>query len=475
MKYITRFAPSPTGNPHVGNVRTALFDYLAAKSTGGKFYLRIEDTDRERFVPEAVDYIHEALAWLGLDYDGEAVYQSERLKIYQEKAKELLDKGLAYKCFCSKEKLEELKKEQEKAGKAPIYDRHCLKLSDKEIAEKEKAGEPYVVRFKIPDGKKTVSWHDRIRNEISFSPEVLEDFIILKSDGWPTYNLAHIIDDHEMGITLVVRGEEFVPSTPKYILIHEAFGWKHPEYAHMPLTVGKDGKKLSKRHGDTAILDYKAKGYLAEAMLNFLVLLGWNPGEGSTEEIFSKAELEKKFSIDRVGKAPAVFDLDRLNWMNGIYIRKLSVRDLTGQIVAFEPKFAKTNREFLEKIVAVEQSRLKILAEFTEISRFYFDLPKYSPDMLVFKKSSREATKKGLEATISTLKKADWAKMEISDQEALLKEIVDGQFLSNADVFWPVRAALSGLDKSPSPAELLWVLGKDESIKRLEKALHSLK
>lgn len=473
MKYITRFAPSPTGNPHVGNIRTALFDYLAAKSTGGKFYLRIEDTDRERFVPDAVKYIHEALDWLGLKYDGEVVYQSERLPVYQKRAQELLNKGLAYRCYCSKERLEKLRRDQEVAGKPPIYDRHCLNLSKEEIEENEKRKIPYVVRFKIPEKVKTITWNDKVRGKIEFSSDTLEDFIILKSDRWPTYNLAHIIDDHETEISLVIRGEEFVPSTPKYILVHEAFGWQHPEYAHMPLTIGKDGKKLSKRHGDTAILDYKKKGYLPEAMLNFLVLLGWNPGEGSTDEIFTKTDLEKKFSIDRVGKAPAVFDLDRLNWMNGVYIRNLSVKELTARIINFDSKFAKINKEFLEKVVKVEQSRLKTLAEFAEISQFYFNLLKYDPNTLIFKKSSLETTRRGLESSLGVLKETKWSRIE--NFEEILAKIVTDNELNNADVYWPIRVALSGQEKSPSPAELLWVLGKEESCERLGKALRSLK
>jgi glutamyl-tRNA synthetase len=474
MKNVTRFAPSPTGKAHVGNIRTALFDYLAARSSGGKFYLRIEDTDRERFVPDAVDYIHAALDWLNLKHDGEVVYQSDRLPIYQKYAKKLIEKGHAYKCFCSPERLEGLKEQQEKEGKAPMYDRHCLGLSKDEIAKKEEGGEPFVIRFKIPETPKSVSWDDKVRGNVSFETNILEDFIILKSDGWPTYNLAHIIDDHEQEINLVIRGEEFVPSTPKYILVHEALGWKHPDYAHMPLTIGKDRKKLSKRHGDTAILDYKEKGYLPEAMVNFLALLGWNPGGGSTEEIFSLADLEKAFKIEDVNKAPAVFDLERLDWMNGVWIRKLAVMELADRIIDFSPEFGKENRGFLEKIVAVEQSRLKTLAEFAEISRFYFKIGEYNPDILIFKKSSLEATREGLEAVISSLEKVNWDKFDVSAFDDLLKAIVSENSLSNADVFWPVRAALSGLDRSPSPAELLWVFGKEESQARLRKALTSL-
>jgi glutamyl-tRNA synthetase len=473
MKYITRFAPSPTGNPHIGNIRTALFDYLSARATKGKFILRIEDTDRERFVPEAVDYIHQSLEWLNLAYDGEVIFQSDRLKIYQSNVQDLLDKGLAYKCFCTTERLNNLKESQEKAKKAPMYDRKCLSLTKEDVAEKEKNSEPFVVRFKIPASPKKISWVDKVRGGITIATATLDDFIILKSDKWPTYNFAHIIDDHEQEINLVIRGEEFVPSTPKYILLYQALGWEHPEYAHIPLTIGNDHKKLSKRHGDTAILDYKDKGYLPETMINFLALLGWNPGDGSTEEIFSLEELEKIFSVDRIGKSSAVFDLERLDWMNGVWIRKLNVKDLTSRLISFIPRLDKINRAFLERVVTVEQNRLKTLEEFNDISRFYFDLPSYEPDLLVFKKSSLEATRSGLETTLKCLGQVE--PVDVDQFNNILAGIVSNNKLNNADVYWPVRVALSGQERSPSPAELLWVFGKDESLKRLSRALDRIK
>jgi glutamyl-tRNA synthetase len=460
MKYKTRYAPSPTGLQHIGGVRTALFDYLASKSTGGEFYLRIEDTDRERFVPDAVDSIHTGLKWLGLKNDGEVVYQSSRLAIYQQFAQQLVDEGKAYKCFCSKERLESLKEEQEKAGKPPVYDRKCCSLSSEEIAKLEIENTPFVIRFKIPTEPKEISWVDKIRGKVTIATSTLEDFIILKSDEWPTYNFANIVDDHDQGFNLVIRGDEFVPSTPKHILLYLAFGWDHPEFAHVPVIVGPDMKKLSKRNGDTALLDYRKKGYLHEAIINFLVLLGWNPG--TTEEIFTLSELEKIFSIERVGKAPAVFDPERLNWINGVWIRKLSVTELTDRLIDFNPEYKKINRAFLEKIVTVEQSRIKTLAEFDEISSFYFNLPEYNPNDLVFKKSSPEATKTGLEAfleTISAINEVNWHKMTVEDFNILLSRVVAENKVQNADVFWPVRLALSGEHKSPSPAELygFWV------------------
>ncbi len=472
MKYITRFAPSPTGFMHVGNMRTAIFDYLTAKSSGGKFLLRIEDTDRERFIPDGVQYIHDCLGWMGIKYDGEVIYQSDRLRIYQEKANELVENGLAYKCFCSKERLEELKNEQEREKKPPVYDRCCLNLKKEEVDKKTAENVPFVIRFRIPEKPETISWNDKIRDKVTIATSTLEDFIIIKSDGWPTYNFANIVDDHESKITLVIRGEEFVPSTPKHILLYQAFGWEHPEFAHIPIIIGKDKTKLSKRNGDTALLDYRTKGYLPEALLNFLVFLGWNPG--TEEEIFSLSELEAKFDIERVGKSPAVFDIERLDWINGVYIRNLSVGELKNKIIEFDNSFSNANQDLLDKIITVEQSRLKTLAEFKEISGFYFDLPKYNKDMLVFKKSSPEATKKGLEATLTELSEItaeNWEKLNVEELNGILSRIVTANNLNNADVFWPIRVALSGQERSASPAELLWVLGKDESIKRIQNAI----
>jgi glutamyl-tRNA synthetase len=448
---------------------------LIAKKDNGKFILRIEDTDRERFVTDAVESIEKGMEWLGLKNNGEVVYQSDRLPVYQKYAKVLLDKGLAYKCFCTKERLEQLKKEQESAGKPPVYDRKCCDLSQDKIEEMEKDNLPYVIRFKIPTQPKEISWSDKIRDKVTIATETLEDFIIIKSDNWPTYNFANVIDDHEQGFNLIIRGDEFVPSTPKHILLYNSFNWLSPQFAHVPVIVGTDMKKLSKRNGDVALSEYRNKGYLPEAMINFLVLLGWNPG--TTEEVFSLNELEKIYSIDRVGKSPAVFDIERLNWLNGVWIRKLTVKELADRIIRFNPKFENINQELLEKIVTVEQSRLKTLAEFEDISGFYFNLPKYNKNTLVFKKSSSEASKNGLKTfweSVSTLTDEKWTNMSVDDFNRLLSDAVTKNNLQNADVYWPVRVALSGEDKSPSPAELLWVFGKKESLNRLNKGLKEL-
>jgi len=474
MKYNTRFAPSPTGMLHIGGIRTALFDYLAAKSTGGNFNLRIEDTDRERFVEGAVDAIHEGLSWLGIKNDGEVVYQSERLPIYQKYAEDLISKGSAYKCFCTSERLAELKATQVAEHKPPVYDRCCLELTPEEISGKEASGEKFVIRFQIPTTPEMVSWTDRVKGEISIPINTLEDFIILKSDKWPTYNFANVVDDHEQGFNLIVRGDEFVPSTPKHILLYQALSWDHPEFAHVPVIVGTDMKKLSKRNGDTAISDYKDKGYLPEALLNFLVLLGWNPG--TTEEIFTLAELEKAFTIDRIGQSPSVFDPERLDWMNAVYIRKMDVKTLTDRLIEFDPSLAKQDRELLERVVTVEQTRIHTLLDFSAVAASYWELPAYEPTILVFKKSSREATSAGLEAffaAISDFTENSWRENTVEDWNTFLTSIVEKNSLNNADVFWPIRVALSGLEKSASPAELLWVLGMNESTKRLKYSLEA--
>jgi len=310
-----RFAPSPTGYLHVGGLRTALFNFLFARHSGGKFILRIEDTDRARYVEGAVDNLINTLRWAGLDYDegpsagGELgpYVQSERLEIYDEHVRILLESGAAYRCFCSPERLETMRKEQEKKKLQPKYDRTCLRLSPKEIEDNLTANKPFVVRMKVPDDA-TIRFSDIVRGEVEFSTERVDDQVLLKSDGYPTYHLANVVDDHLMKISHVIRGEEWLPSTPKHVLLYEAFGWEMPVFAHLPLLLNPDRSKLSKRQGDVAVEDYRDKGYLKEALVNFVALLGWNPGDA--REIFSLKELEKEFSLDKVNKSGAVFNVE---------------------------------------------------------------------------------------------------------------------------------------------------------------------
>ena len=484
----TRFAPSPTGKPHVGNIRTAIFNFLHAKSKGGKFILRIEDTDRERFVPDAVSYIEESLKWLDLMWDNEEkIHQSERLDIYKKYAEKLLAENKAYKCFCSKERLAKLREEQEKKKLPPGYDACCRKLKPEDAAKLEKEGKKSVISFKIPEDPKEVTWDDAIRGKVSIRTDIQEDFIIMKSDGYPTYHFANIIDDHLMEISTVIRGEEWIPSTPKHVLLYMAFGWQPPEFAHMPLIVGRDGKKLGKRNGDTAIMDYREKGYLADTMLNFLALLGWN--DGTTQEIFTREELIKKFDLHRVGKAPAVFDLDRLNWINGEKIRGMKIDVLMEEIKSFAPAFIKNqDKDLAERALTVMQTRMVTLKDFTENSSYFFVMPKYDPELLVFKKSDKGLTLAGIKNVLETLSDSVMpassvipapssvipAQAGIQSYNDLLKSVVESENLSNGDVFWPVRVALSGEEKSPSPAELIWALGVEESVKRIEAAIKLL-
>jgi glutamyl-tRNA synthetase len=475
MKLITRFAPSPTGNPHIGNIRTALFAYLFAKSQKGDFLLRIEDTDRNRFVPESLEYIEESLNWLGIEYDDEKVFQSDRLPTYKKAADELITKGHAYKCFCTSERLTELRAEQEKNKQAPGYDGLCRKLTESEVAAKEKAGESFVVRLKMPT-EGAAEWADLVRGNMKIEYKTQDDPIILKSDGWPTYHLANVIDDHEMNITHVIRGEEWIPSTPKHIALYKAFEWAPPTFAHLPVILGPDKSKLSKRHGDTAILDYREKGYLPEAMVNFLALLGWN--DGTEAEIFSTDELIKKFDISRVQKSPAVFDIEKLNWLNGQYIRRMTSDKLQVTIEKLKPEAEILNAANFDRILEVEKTRLTTLADILEGNDYFLHAPKSVKDIIVFKKSTPDATQNGLTAAHNALAYFEvdkWSQMKTEDFEVVLRKVAEDNELSNGDVFWPVRVALSGLEKSPSPAELLWVLGRDESIARIEKATKELK
>lgn len=469
MKVVTRYAPSPTGNPHVGNIRTALFSYLFAKHEGGKFLLRIEDTDRARFVPESLKYIEDSLGWLGIKYDGEKKFQSDRLDLYQKAAEKLLSEVKAYKCFCTTERLEKLRSEQEAKKMPPGYDGACLKLSEEEIAKKEKAGESYVIRFKMPYSGKAI-WNDLVRGKIEIDYQTQDDPIILKSDGWPTYHLANIVDDHEMGITHVIRGDEWIPSTPKHIAMYDAFGWSKPEFAHLPVILGPDKSKLSKRHGDTAILDFKDRGYLTEAMVNFLAFLGWNPG--TTEEIFAIDELIRNFDIKKVQKAPAVFDARKLNWMNGIYIRKTRNEMLKKEVALINPGLKLLKLSNFDRILEVEKTRLETLCDISKNTDFYLKLPKYPSGLLVYKKSTPQDTQKGLAASYKALEGLNERDWTVDKLNSVLVQVVSENKLTNGDIFWPVRVALSGVENSPSPAELLWVFEKDESLKRIRLSLN---
>jgi nondiscriminating glutamyl-tRNA synthetase len=492
-----RFAPSPTGYMHVGNFRTALYTYLFAKQNDGDFILRIEDTDQKRYVHDALEKLIDIIVWAGFDYsegvyikDGKVVQkgnygpyvQSERLDLYKKYAEQLLENGTAYRCFCSPERLEEMRKEQLARKQAPMYDRHCLNLSQEEIEKKIAAGEQYVIRQKI-NTEGTTEYNDIIRGKVSIKNELLDDQILMKSDGYPTYNFANVVDDHLMEISHVLRGEEYISSTPKYIQLYQNFGWEVPKFAHLPLLLNSDKSKLSKRQGDVAVEDYIKKGYLRDAIINFVALLGWNPGEGSTREIFLIEELIKEFNLEKVHKGGAVFDLKKLDWINNQYIKKLSIDELYDLALPFfkqKELYKKWNTEhrawsnsdrerYLKKVLTVEQERLVNLAQVGEDNKFFFsDELQYLKDDLRWKKMTDKEIINSLESSLSVLEEigeGDWSR------ENLEKRLLDKAGDKRGDLLFPLRWTLTGQKFSPTPFEVAWVLGKEESLKRIKKAL----
>jgi len=458
----TRFAPSPTGDPHIGNIRSALFSYLFAKKNGGEFLLRIEDTDKKRHVEKSVQTIKDALKWLKIlpKNINSPIVQSKRLEIYKKAAMKLLEEDKAYVCDCSQKRLKEIREIQKAKGLPPGYDGHCR---NRKLEFKSGC----VIRMKVPKTGKIVV-NDLIRGQVEFDLSTIDDQIILKSDGFPTYHLAHVVDDAEMGITHVIRAEEWLPSTPKHILLNQMLGYKIPQYAHLPVILGPNRGKLSKRDGATGIMEYKKLGYLPEALINFMVLLGWNPK--TNEEFFTLDELEKKFDIKQVNHAAAIFDIQKLNHFNRHYIQKKPASEL---IALLDPKIvSKLRRQSLEKAVELAQQRMTTLNDFGETISYLISEPKIDHQKLIFKKSTAANTKKALEIAAATLKEiTKWEKSEIL---TTLQKIVSQNELSNGDVFWSVRFALSGLEKSPPPEEIAEVLGKEETIKRIKIALNKL-
>lgn len=484
-----RFAPSPTGYLHIGGLRTALYNYLFAKNQGGTFFLRLEDTDRKRYVEGSVEKLIQSLDWAGLKYgegicleNGKVVQkgdfgpyvQSERLDLYKKYAEELVQKGKAYYCFCEPERLEKVREEQIAQKQAPMYDKFCLRnVSEEEINKNLKSNCPYTIRLKVP-ASEIIEFEDLIRGKVIINSNTIDDQVLIKSDGFPTYHLASVVDDHLMQTTHVIRGEEWLPSTPKHILLYMAFGWDAPEFAHLPLLLNPDKTKLSKRQGDVAVEDYVKKGYLKEAIINFVALLGWHPGEGVTQEIFSLEELEKVFDLKRVHKAGAVFDLQKLDWINAQYIKKLSVDELYQKSLEFfaQKDFYinapenKKSEEYLKKVLAIEQERLNNLIEVGEHSKFFFQNISYDKNLLKWKDMGDIELKASLEKSKVVIGDiSDWNLKIIT--EKLMAAAGD----KKGDLLWPLRAALTGEQKSPSPMEVAWVLGKDESLKRLEEAL----
>ena len=467
-KVKTRFAPSPTGELHIGNVRTALFAYLFAKSSSGDFYLRIEDTDQSRKVKDGDLRIIESLKWLGINWQGDVYYQSQHLKEYQKAAVDLIKKDKAYYCFCTKERLEKVRKSQMAEKLPPLYDEHCRDLTQDEIAENLKKKMPYVIRLKVPQ-KGRIEFDDLIRGKVSFDLSLVDDQILLKSDGWPTYHLANVLDDHKMGINYVLRADEWIASTPKHLLLYEYLNFAKPNFAHLPMILAPDKSKLSKRYGAVSILEYQKLGYLTDALINFMALMGWSC---KNEEFFDLKTLEKVFNLKHIQKSPAVFNIEKLNYFNGYYLRKMKVEKLD-QILR-KDYYPKTESETL-KITCALQSRMQTLSDAKKMSKFFFSQIKYKKDLLVFAKSTNAKTLKGLEKVRDALEQAgDEVWQSTIALNKIIEAVVKKNQFSNGDVFWPIRVALSGEKQSPSPGELLAVLGQKRSIERINKAIEKI-
>ncbi|MBQ9679639.1 MAG: glutamate--tRNA ligase [Ruminococcus sp.] len=479
-KVRTRFAPSPTGFMHVGNLRTALYEYLVAKSQDGTFVLRIEDTDQERYVEGAVDVIYKTLETAGLKHDeGPDVggdygpyVQSERKDMYLPYAEQLIKEGKAYRCFCTKERLEKIQSETVGGG----YDRHCRDLSDAEIQEKLDAGIPYVIRQKMPTEGST-TFVDAVFGEITVDNSELQDQILIKQDGYPTYNFANVIDDHTMGITHVVRGSEYLSSTPKYNLLYEAFGWDIPTYIHLPLINGKneDGSvsKLSKRHGSTGFEDLIKEGYLPEAIINYIALLGWCPKDN--QEIFTLDELCKAFDISGISKSPAVFDYDKLEWFNGEYIKAMTDEQFIAVCTPYFKQALGDKEIDYGKLAAILKQRTTKLTDIPEKIDFFAALPEYEKDLYVNKKSKTnlENAPVMLKAVYDELKALEnWDHDSIHEALIGLAQKLE---VKNGTVMWPARISVAGKTVTPGGAiEILDILGRDESLRRMEIGLNKL-
>jgi glutamyl-tRNA synthetase len=470
-----RFAPSPTGALHIGSVRTILYNYLFARQRQGTLILRVEDTDQDRLVPGAIDSIYEGLHWLGITWhEGPqeggpyAPYvQSERLPLYQKHAQELVEKGAAYYCFCSRERLAVLRAEQEAAHQITRYDRHCRNIPVAEAAERAKL-EPHVIRQKVPDVG-TLAILDLVHGRIEWQANTIEDQVLLKSDGFPTYHLAVVVDDHVMEISHIMRGEEWVASVPKHLLIYSAFGWEAPPMAHFPSVLGSDGKKLSKRHGSTAVSQFREDGYLPEALINYLALIGWSPG--TEDEVFSMDDLIRVWNIEQVQSAGGMWDKERLDYFNGVWIRKLSVDELVPRLEPFVP--AEWDREVLKRIVPHIQERMKTLKDAAEQIRFLFtDDIGYESKLLIPKKSDRVTTAEALARSQAVLQELE------PFTAAVIKPALEGLAeqleWSRKDLNGAIRMAITGRGVGPPLYESLEVLGKQKSLRRIEKARENL-
>lgn len=490
MDVRVRYAPSPTGLQHIGGVRTALFNYFFARAQGGKFILRIEDTDQERYSDEALDDLYETLAWLGITWDEGPIVggpngpyvQSERFALYKEYAEKLVADGKAYYCYCTPERLDAVRAEQQAAkSEQQGYDRHCRNLRAEERAEYEKQGIVPVIRLKVPTEGKT-TFHDILMGDITRkNRDVSPDPVLLKSDGFPTYHLANVIDDHLMGITHIMRAQEWIPSGPLHIILYEAFGWEPPAYCHLPMVMGKDGQKLSKRHGSTAVRDFREQGYLSEALLNYVSLVGWSyDGE---REFFTREELEELFTLEKINKAPGVFDYKKLDWFNGQYIRQKSDEELLALLLPYllkagfvtEPIDGET-REKLLLLTASAKERLKVLSDIVPLSRFLFEEPVWDDISLFAAKGvDLSVATEALERADEVLKAGLASGTEITVIEDQLSALAGEMGVKVGAVFMPIRVALTASTVSLPLFDSIRLLGEERSLGRIERALAILK
>jgi len=469
LKIKTRFAPSPTGHLHIGGARTAIFNWLFARKNNGEFFLRIEDTDKERSSPEMVQSIVDGLKWLGLDWDGDLYFQSQHIDEHIKACYELVKRGYAYFCYCSEEELEAKRKEAEEKKIPYKYDRKCLYLSDEEKLKFESEGRKKVIRFKVPDGE-TV-FNDVVHGEIRFKNSEIDDFVILRSDNTPVYNMAVVVDDHNMGITHVIRGDDHISNTPKQILIYQALGWETPIFAHVPLILGPDKKRLSKRHGATAVIEYRDRGFLPEAMFNYLCLLGWSPGDN--REIMTLSEIIEAFDISRIQKKSAIFDQAKLEWMNSEYIRRKDNLELLRYVKPFIEKYGYKFEDdsYLLKVINLMKDRVKTLEDFVSFGKYFFEDP-IDYDKEGVEKYWKSETGRLLGEFVEVLEKIeDFSAFEI---ESKLRKFAEEKNVKASELIHPIRLSITGMRISPGLFEVMEVLGKETTIRRIKNALNRL-
>ncbi len=487
-----RFAPSPTGFVHIGSLRTALYNYLYAKKTGGKYVLRVEDTDQSRLVEGAVEGMLSAMKWAGVVNDEGVVLaddqtaaqsgeygpyiQSQRLDIYQKYIKQLLDSGHAYYCFCSKDRLDKVREIQRAENKVPKYDGHCRGLSQEEIEKKIAAGEPYVIRLKLP-ADKNIHFKDIVRGDVVINTNDMDDQVLMKSDGFPTYHFAVVVDDHLMGITHIIRGEEWLPSTPKHVYLYEAFGWEQPIYVHLPNILNKDHKKLSKRQGDVAVEDFRKKGYLPEALINYIALLGWSPEDN--QEVFSMEELEQHFSLERVSKSGGVFDVNKLNWFNNQYLRQADLTRLVDLSTPYllergliSEEEAETKKDWLALAMETVRESMDYLAEFPEKIKIFLtdEVEVWEGEALEFMGLPH------MPRLLEVLKEKIQAQEEITEEfvSNMFGEIKKEEGIKGKNLFMGTRVILTGQNHGPEIPKVLTLLGKEKLLVRLEQAKTNL-